>query len=158
MKSNGAKLFSAVFIGIGGVVPGFITYELIADEGFGWEVLGIMTFGSIFVAVGIAMLFFPKPRVFDKQLGWFWAGSKNLLSDQELSFLKKSARLTEIAAIQIVPERLSGKNSTYTSWEINLVSHDAQRLNVMDHGNRKSIQADAQTLGVFMDVPVWENK
>ena len=44
-----------------------------------------------------------------------------------------------------------------TSWEINIISHDAQRLNLMDHGNRKSIQEDAQKLGEFLSVPVWEN-
>ena len=157
LKSNGAKLFSGVFIALGGIVPAIITYSLIIEEGFGWEVIGIMAFGSIFVLAGVAMLYFPKPRVFDKQLGWFWAGSKKLSGEQELSLLKKSARLNEIAAIQIISERLSGKNSSYTSWEINLVSHDAQRLNVMDHGNKRSIQEDAQKLGEFLGVPVWEN-
>ncbi len=157
LKSNSAKLFSAVFIGMGCFVPGIIAYSMIVEEGFGWKIIGMMAFGSIFVLVGIAMLFFPKPRVFDKQVGWFWAGSKKLASEQELSLLKKSARLKDIAAIQIIPERLSGKNSSYTSWEINIISHDAQRLNVMDHGNRKSIEEDAQNLGEFLDVPVWEN-
>lgn len=157
LKSNGGKLFSLLFIGMGCLVPGIIAYSIIKDEGFGWAVVGMMAFGSIFVSVGIVMLFFPKPRVFDKQVGWFWAGSKRLLNEQELSVLKKSARLKDIAAIQIVPERLSGKNSSYTSWEINIISHDAQRLNVMDHGNRKSIQEDAQMLAEFLDVPIWEN-
>ena len=90
-------------------------------------------------------------------LDGFWAGSKRLSSDQELSLLKKSARLNDIAAIQIVSERLSDKNSSYTSSEINIISHDAQRLNLMDHGNRKSIQEDAQKLCEFLNVPVWEN-
>ncbi|KAG1694857.1 hypothetical protein GQR58_006800 [Nymphon striatum] len=141
---------------MGGLIPGFITYELVFDEGFGLEALGLMAFGLIFVGVGILMLFYPKPRVFDKQVGWFWAGSKNLTDEQEFLTLEKSARLNDIAAIQIVAERLSGKNSSYTSWEINLVSHDAKRLNVMDHGNHKSIKADAQMLSNFLNVPVWE--
>jgi len=156
-KSNGGKLFSAIFIFMGCFVPGIIAYQMFKDEGFGWAILGMMAFGSIFVAVGVAMLFYPKPRIFDKQLGWFWSGSKGLMSEQELSLLKKSARIADIAAIQIVSERLSGKNSSYTSWEINIISHDAQRLNVMDHGNRKSIEEDAEKLAEFLDVPVWEN-
>ena len=44
------------------------------EEEFGWEVIGMMAFGSIFVLAGIAMLFFPKPRVFDKHVGWFLGG------------------------------------------------------------------------------------
>ena len=116
-----------------------------------------MAVGSLFVAVVTVMLFLPKPRMFDKQVGWFWAGSKRLLNEQELSVLKKSARLKDIAAIQIVPERLSGKNSSYTSWEINIISYDALRLNVMDLGNRKSIQENAQMLGEFLDMSIWEN-
>ena len=104
------------------------------------------------------MLFYPKPRVLDKQLGWFWAGNKSIKGEKQLMQLKKSARISEIAALQIIPERISGsKGGSYTSWEINLVSHDAQRLNVMDHGNRQSIVEDAQKLGEFLDVPVWEN-
>ncbi len=157
LKSNGGKLFSAVFIGMGVIIPAIIIFSIIKEDGFDWQILFPFLIGSIFTAVGIVMLFFPKPRVFDKQTGWFWAGSKQLSSEQELSLLKKSTRLNEIAAIQIIPERLSGKNSTYTSWEINLISHDAQRLNVMDHGNKRSIQQDAQKLSEFLGVPVWEN-
>ncbi|MEB8432309.1 hypothetical protein OO007_08715 [Cocleimonas sp. KMM 6892] len=156
-KSNGGKLFSAIFIGMGCFVPGVIAYQMFMDEGFGWGILGMMAFGSIFVAVGVATLFYPRPRIFDKQIGWFWAGSKRLMSEKELSQLKKSARLSDIAAIQILSERVSGKNSNYTSWEINLVSHDAQRLNVMDHGNKNNIEEDAIMLSEFLDVPVWEN-
>jgi len=72
--------------------------------------------------------------------------------------LKQSARLSEIAAIQIIDEHVSGsKGGSYSSWEINLVSEDGQRLNVMDHGNKESIIADAKKLGDFLGVPVWEN-
>lgn len=157
LRSTGGKLFIFVFIAMGSIIPSILVYGMFKEDGFGLQLLFPLILGTIFTGVGILMLFHPKPRFFDKQLGWFWAGSKKLSNEQELSSLKLSARLNEIAAIQIIAERLSGKNSSYTSWEINLVSNDAKRLNVMDHGNQESILSDAQMLGEFLGVPVWEN-
>ncbi len=157
VKSKGGYLFSSVFIGMGLIIPGIIAFGIIREEGFSWVLLFLAFFALIFAGVGFLFLLLPRPRIFDKTEGWFWEGKKSIKSEQYFLQLKKSARLSEIAAIQIVPERLSGKNSSYTSWEINLVSNDAKRLNVMDHGNKQSILDDAQKLGEFLDVPVWEN-
>ena len=122
------------------------------------ELLFPILFGGVFAAVGIGMIVWPRPRIFDLRLGWFWAGSNSLSREQQFSSLKKSTRHSEIAAIQVIAERISGnKGSNYTSWEINLVSGDGQRLNVMDHGKKASIIEDAQRLGEFLGVPVWEN-
>jgi len=158
LKSTGGKLFGGLFILMGTGIPAFISYTMYQEGKTGWELLIPVLVGAIFSIIGIALLFFPKPRVFDKRLGWFWAGSKSLQREQQFMQLKKSARLAEIAALQIIPERITGRKSgSYTSWEINLVSEDAQRLNVLDHGDRNSIIEDAQKLGEFLDVPVWEN-
>lgn len=156
-KSKGAYLFSGLFVGMGTIIPGIIATGIIMKEGLQWEILFLALFALIFAGVGILMLIFPRPRIFDKTEGWFWQGKNSLKSEQHYLNLKKSARLSEIAAIQIVPERLSGKNRSYTSWEVNLVSQDAKRLNVMDHGNKESILEDAQILAEFLDVPVWQN-
>ncbi len=157
-KSKGGFLFSALFAVIGLFAMIFGTYVIIQDYGLSFTILAPILFGGIFAAAGIGMFVFPRPRIFDRRYGWFWAGNKSLAREQDFMRLKKSARLSEIAAIQIISEYLSGSESgSYTSWEINLVSEDGQRLNVMDHGNKESIVADAQKLAEFLGVPVWEN-
>jgi len=153
IRSIGAYLFSAVFMLMGAGIPATIAYMNYKDKGSSEGLFILTLFALIFIVISVLMMMFPRPRVFDKQKGWFWAGKKSLNREQDFMQLKKSARLSDIAAIQI----LSGNNSSYTSWQINLVSHDAQRLNVMDHGNKQSIINDAQLLGDFLGVPVWEN-
>jgi len=157
-KSKGGFLFGAVFALVGLGISIFISYDIVGDKGATWQLLLPILFGSVFTAAGLAMLYWPRPRIFDRRQGWFWAGNKSLAREQDLMKLKKSARLSEIAAIQVITERVSGsKGGSYHSWEINLVSNDGARLNVMDHGNKDSILSDAQLLGEFLNVPVWDN-
>ncbi|MGK0271981.1 MAG: hypothetical protein ACI88H_002647 [Cocleimonas sp.] len=157
-KSTGGFLFAAVFAIVGIASMVFGTYFVIADHGLSFTILIPILFGSIFAGAGIAMLIFPRPRIFDRRYGWFWCGNKSLLREQEFISLKESARLSDIAAIQIIDEYCSGsKGGSYRSWEINLVSKDAKRLNVMDHGNKDSISADAKMLADFLGVPIWDN-
>ncbi|MEH6456152.1 MAG: hypothetical protein V7749_07510 [Cocleimonas sp.] len=157
-RSKGGVLFGGVFatVGLGIVFIG--GYTIFKENGLDWEILIPVLFGGIFATVGLAMFYWPRPRVFDLRKGWFWAGDKSLAREQDFMKMKYSSRLSDIEAIQIVSERVSGgKGGSYTSWEINLVSKDGQRLNVMDHGKNESIIADAQLLGEFLGVPVWEN-
>jgi len=158
IKSTGGLAFSGLFAAIGIGVAVVVSYFIYKDRGLDWDILFTVVFGSIFAAAGIAMMYWPRPRVFDLRYGWFWAGNKSLSREQDFINLKKSARLSEIAVIQIIAERITSKeSSSYTSWEINLVSNNGDRLNVMDHGNQESIVSDAQLLGEFLGVPVWEN-
>jgi Fe2+ transport system protein B len=41
-------------------------------------------------------------------------------------------------------------------YELNLVLKDGKRLNVMDHSRRAHIRSDAQRLGQFLKVPIWD--
>ena len=47
----------------------------------------------------------------------------------------------------------TGQNYNY---ELNLVLKDGERINVVDHGNLKKIQDDANTLSNFLGKPVWD--
>ena len=157
-KSFGGIAFAGIFAIVGlGIMTG-MSYTIYQENGFSFELLFPILFGGVFAAVGIGMLIWPRPRIFDLRQGWFWAGSKSLRREKDFFSLKKSARLSDIAAIQIIAERVSGsKGGSYTSWEINLVSKNGERLNVMDHGSKNSIIDDGQFLGDFLGVPVWEN-
>ena len=67
-----------------------------------------------------------------------------------------AAPLDRVHAIQIVHERVRDSDSSYTSYEINLVLHDAQRVTVVDHGSLKHIRRDAEQIAELIGVPVWD--
>lgn len=58
-------------------------------------------------------------------------------------------------ALQIIGEVVHGKDSKYNSFELNLVLDDVNRVNVVDHGNLKGVIADTETLGDFLNLPIW---
>ena len=70
--------------------------------------------------------------------------------------LKAFTKLDDIHAIQLISEYISGKKSSYYSYELNLVLKDASRINVIDHGNDSTISSNAKVLSRFLDVPVWD--
>lgn len=112
--------------------------------------------GLIFLIMGLALGYrASKPVVIDKQLGLCWSGWAAPKSAEAARDRKGCAALDEVRAIQVIPERLTHKESV-TSYEINLVLADASRLNLVDHSRKSVILEDAQVLGKFLDVPVWD--
>jgi hypothetical protein len=156
--SKRAFLFAFVFILFGAGMPGWIIFENMSQGNLllQAENLLVAAFGIIFLAVGLFMMKrFTLPISFDKHIGYFWKGRK----EPEMygrNNPKGSVRLSDIHALQLVAERVKGDNSTYFSHEINLVKKDGSRVNVIDHGDPKSIYDDAEKLSQFLDVPVWD--
>ena len=65
-------------------------------------------------------------------------------------------QLYQVHALQIIREYVRGNKSSYYSYELNLILKDGSRKNVVDHGSIKQLQKDAQTLGQFLGIPVWD--
>lgn len=63
---------------------------------------------------------------------------------------------SQIHALQIVSEFISGKYNNYKSYELNLVLKDATRVNIVDHKDIEQIRIDAQKTSIFLGVPVWD--
>lgn len=101
---------------------------------------------------------FSKFIIFDKRQGFFW---KNRKHPRDLSPVQRKGhvKLEDIHALQIILERVrsgSGSNSSsFTSYELNLVLKNGERVNVIDHGNRTKLIEDAQLISKFIDVPIW---
>lgn len=158
--SLGMKLFSGLFfvIGVGVFFAG--GYDLLigfgGESGPGWF---MVPFGLVFGGVGAGVYYAAaRPRVFDMDVLWYWKGHPPL-DEVEIGRRKDAALLEQVHAIQLIREYCtsSGKNSSsYYSYEINLVMHDGSRTNVIDHGNLSRIRADAERLGRFIGVPVWD--
>ena len=113
--------------------------------------------GLAFSAVSILLTYFlGKPIVFDKFSGLYWKGrTRNGLPPRKGELIH-SALLSEVHAIQLIPEWVRGSENSYYSYELNLVLNDCRRMNVVDHGGRSCIREDADILSQFLGVPVWD--
>jgi hypothetical protein len=63
---------------------------------------------------------------------------------------------SEIHALQIISEFISGKFDNYSSYELNIILKDATRINIIDHNDIEQIRLDAQKISIFLGVPVWD--
>lgn len=156
--TTGMLIFSGIFFTVGmGMLAAAGFFDLYLgkidlEEGK-YILLGI---GLIFAAVGGGMYYYSTmPIVFDKGSNTFWKGRKDPKSDMLNPKVKHLVDFQDIHAIQLLAERVSSKNGSYRSYEINLVLKDATRINVIDHGNRSSIVKDADILANFLNVPLW---
>jgi hypothetical protein len=51
-----------------------------------------------------------------------------------------------VHALQIIQERVRSKNSSYRSYELNLVLKDGSRAGVVDHGSYEILKQDAEQI------------
>ena len=64
--------------------------------------------------------------------------------------------LQDFKAIQLIREWVQGNKHSYDSYELNLVFGDGNRLNMTDHGDLQLIRSDADALGRYLDIPIWD--
>lgn len=160
--TGGALAFYGIFLAVGLVTlfGGGIAALTMADTIEGAPQLGLVIpvlVGLFFsVAGGLMMRKGSAPIVFDKRRGAYWRGR---VAPHEMSNRhghEHSALLEEVHAVQLISELCTSKDSSYYSYELNLVLRDGRRMNVVDHGNHASIREQADTLSAFLEVPVWD--
>jgi hypothetical protein len=151
--STQAKLFIGLFFVIG-VLASLGGIALATQDTAGW---GLLAFGVIFTGASFLIYrFMAMPVIFDYSLGFIWKGSKppKLSGNQQ-----ESATLvyfTDIYALQIIKERVRSKNSSYYSYELNLILKDNSRFALIDHGHIEQIRKDAENLSAFLGKPIWD--
>lgn len=157
-SSAGAQLFAAIFFMAGTAISVFGGYQLYQNGiSFTVEIMLPLLVGGIFaVAGGWIYRSFTAPIVFDTRQGYFWKGRTAPRHVANLDAIKELAEIGEIHALQIISEHCSGKNSSYYSYELNLVLRDSRRINVVDHGNAGRLREDCEKLSRFLGVPVWD--
>lgn len=152
--SVGGALFGFLFFGIG---LGFVIFNLIFEDGLMYNPslfnLFGLAFGLIFAFAGGYILYhLYKPRVFDKQSGYYYKGYNFKPNEREL---EHQFKLNTIVAVQIIGETIRDSDGSYGSYELNLVLEDSSRRNVVDHGSLKAIIDDAHIVSAFLNVPIW---
>ena len=154
-----AKIFYAIFLLAGlGMIIG-ISYLNFSKGTFSFNPNTIMplVMGAVFSAIGGLMLYFGTiPMVFDKMRGCFWKGFQPPNEMVDKTALKHYSEFSRIYALQIISELCRDKNSSYYSYELNLVLDDGQRINITDHGNLQKLREDAKTLSEFLGKPLWD--
>lgn len=152
----GARLFTLAFAGIGGLV--FLMGLVLLNSANNFFPAIMMTsFGALFAIVGIWMFFrFDEAIMFDKERGLYWKANKPPRLDRKTIKRSNCCHLEDIAGIQLLEERVRSGQTSFFSYELNLVLADGNRLQVIDHSNLDQIRMDAATLGTFLDVPVWD--
>ena len=147
---RGAVLFAMLFVTIGLVtaLTPFV-YASFFDFVFEiWMPIALLA-GSLCFAIGGAFLLKDVRRVgFDKAQGVFIRGRTRI-------------SLADVRAVQIVGEALRTGGmytaANFQSYEINLVLRDADRTNVVDHGDELDrVHEEASKLAEFLSVPLWD--
>lgn len=152
--SVGGALFGFLFSGVG---LGFVIYNISFADGLmdspSLFNLFSLVFGLIFSLIGGYILYHLfKPRVFDKQSGYYYKGYNFKPNEREL---EHQFKLNTIVAVQIIGETIRDSDGSYGSYELNLVLQDGTRRNVVDHGSLKAIIDDAHIVSAFLNVPIW---
>ena len=157
IPSTGLLAFLSIFLMVGisflvfGVYKVFFSNEYHFD--FGHVIFAIVSF--VFLSVSTAMAYQNyKPNVFNKLTGRYTKGFvKNKIKKKSIDI-----SLSKIIALQLIGEIVPTDKGSYNSFELNIVLDDGERFNVVDHGNLKTLIADAEWLSEFLNKPIWHAK
>lgn len=141
-KSLGSVYLGGLGLALGGALIGVglvaATREPTAGSGIA------LFLGLVFLAGGLLYLV-PKGARFDERR-------------RLVSLGRQQVPFSNIAALQLVRELVDGDETTFMSWELNLVLRDGSRLNVIDHAGGAQLREEATRLGQLIGCPVWERE
>ena len=132
-----AYLFALCFVALGAVFAIASAAGEIADMPV-WLGLGVLAFGCWDL-----WSLRQKESRFDRY-------------SSELTQGKKSFDLKKAEAIQLIREYVRGSESSYYSYELNLICSDGSRINIVDHGALRKLREDAALLAEYLSIPVWD--
>ncbi len=156
--SKGAYWFTGLFgfFGLLGFIIPLAIYFSQGQQEWGLLLFALL-FGGIFLTVATVMFYFMTvPRVFDTFYGCYYRARKKPQHTMGSESKQALIQLSAVKAIQVISERISNKNGSYRSYELNLVLDDASRINVIDHGKHQAVIEDAETLATTLGVPLWD--
>jgi hypothetical protein len=103
-------------------------------------------FGVLITAVGFVLL---KPCVkrvvFDKKTGRF------------ISDVDQAGKIANIASLQVVNKMVTSKHGiSYPCYELNLLTKNGCRINILNHNDLDQLKADAENLSEFLSVELMD--
>ncbi|HEY9841556.1 MAG: hypothetical protein ACAI44_36565 [Candidatus Sericytochromatia bacterium] len=158
--------FALLFLGIGTAMLAFAIMALVLSQGNVNGAVGLVLMLGLFSFLGGGVLWYKMTEriVFDKSRGYYWKGGSR---KETLDDLTDYAPLRQIHALQLISEYCEGSSSMdddwsdrhrnfYYSYELNLVLHNAERVNIVDHGSYPGLRRDAETLADFLGIAIWD--
>lgn len=125
-----------------------------------WSYVWQIIFSLIFIAPAWLLFHFLfRSYIFDFQ-NWYFYDTRLTKKLFELlpkeKYKDKIIPIKEIQALQIISERVHGKNTSYTSYELNMILKDSSRVNIIDHWNLDEIRKNAENLTNKLWVKVYD--
>ncbi|MFW5839876.1 MAG: hypothetical protein ACOCZE_04770 [Planctomycetota bacterium] len=97
------------------------------------------------------------PIRIDLNLGWLWQGRRPAEGDQT-DLKARAVRIESIHALQLLFKSIHTPGADYPaqSYELNLITHGGQRMNLLDNRLRHEALGHAKNLAEILDVPLWK--
>ena len=132
-----AYLFAISFVALGAM------FAIASAAGEFADMLGLMGLGVLAFGCWYLWSLRQKESRFDRYSSVLTQG-------------KKSFDLKNAEAIQLIREYVRGDESSYYSYELNLICSDGSRINIVDHGALRKLREDAALLAEYLSIPVWD--
>jgi len=132
-----AYLFAISFVALGAM------FAIASAAGEFADMLGLMGLGVLAFGCWYLWSLRQKESRFDRYSSVLTQG-------------KKSFDLKNAEAIQLIREYVRGNESSYYSYELNLICSDGSRINIVDHGALRKLREDAALLAEYLSIPVWD--
>ncbi len=149
VPTNIFKLF-AVFLAVIPLFPYAILFSKSEIPSGVLVMLICAPFVSVFLA--IIMKYCSLHRIWDHNVGLFWMGNGRigpLEASKSIFYRKEPLLLEQIHALQFIQVSMQ-------FYELNMVLNNGDRVNIIDHDNRKILHEDAVNIAKFLGVPVWD--
>lgn len=125
-----------------------------------WSYIWQIIFSLIFITPALLLFYFLfRSYIFDFQ-NWYFYDTRYQNKLFELigqeKYKDKIIPIKEIQSLQIVSERVHGKNTSYTSYELNMILKDSKRINIIVHWNLEEIRKNADELANKLWVKIYD--
>ena len=140
--------WSFLLMGLNYVVWSYIEFFEFSKEPLTFMHGGKMFFmyGGPFVLIGVFLL--------------FSFGAKAFLNSQKRKVLVDGEIIPfqQVYALQVLSKFIQGnKSGGYYCYEVNLVTQNGERHNLLNHGDKEYLLSDMVKISRFLKVPVWNN-
>ncbi|MCD8453754.1 hypothetical protein PJW08_01930 [Tenacibaculum finnmarkense] len=149
--SSFTKVFAWSFflIGLNYVAVSFYEFYQTSDIPLTFMKGGKLFFtsGGVFLIVGVILLFMFSPKAY------IYTRKRKIIVGAELLTFQ------QVHALQVLEKFISGSSSSgsYFSYELNLITKNGVRYNLLNHGDKTYILSDMLKISKLLKVPVWNN-
>jgi len=155
-------IFVVIILSAGGLGAAYILrnlYDMMSNGEYdnpGWRFIP--------GAIGLVIAYFLYKRlgrtaIFDLEQGYYWKGNRKYVNALEKNYEPTDLTLlADIMALQILSEKVEtekdGSRYTFTSYELNLVLHSGERINVVDNGGFYNMKHGAEVISKALNIPL----